>query len=55
MPNQLMSGYPYPSKNIVADRVKSTLLAMKNSGHVVNVEQPKTFNTETIQFIKELA
>jgi pimeloyl-ACP methyl ester carboxylesterase len=31
------------------------LLVIKNSGHVVNVEQPKTFNAETIQFIKALA
>jgi pimeloyl-ACP methyl ester carboxylesterase len=42
-------------KKIVADHVKSTLLVIKNSGHVVNVEQPKTFNAETIQFIKALA
>lgn len=42
-------------KNIVADHVKSTLLVIKNSGHVVNVEQPKTFNAESIQFIKALA
>lgn len=39
-------------KNIVAEHSMSTLLVVQNCGHVVNVEQPETFNTETIQFIK---
>jgi len=42
-------------KNIVSEHLESTLLVIKNCGHVVNVEQPDTFNTKAIQFIKALA
>ncbi|MGB1210172.1 MAG: alpha/beta hydrolase, partial [Lacinutrix venerupis] len=42
-------------KNIVAKHLKSTLLIIENCGHVVNVEQPETFNIQTIKFINGLA
>ncbi|RLJ68995.1 pimeloyl-ACP methyl ester carboxylesterase [Lacinutrix venerupis] len=41
-------------KNIVAKHLKSTLLIIENCGHVVNVEQPETFNIQTIKFINGL-
>ena len=41
-------------KNIVASHVKSQLLVIENCGHVVNVEQPRTFNDQTISFIKSV-
>jgi len=41
-------------KNIVAKHIESTLLVIENCGHVVNVEQPEMFNTQTIQYIKSL-
>ena len=40
---------------IVSKHVKSTLLVVKDCGHVVNVEQPDIFNSETISFIKSVA
>ena len=42
-------------KNIVSKHVTSTLFVIDNCGHVVNVEQPETFNTKTIDFINSLA
>lgn len=42
-------------KKIVADHVTSSLFVVKNSGHVVNVEQPEAFNNQTIGFINSLA
>ena len=42
-------------KNIVAKHVTSSLFIVDKCGHVVNVEQPETFNTETIKFIESLA
>ena len=41
-------------KNIVAKHVKSSLFVIHNCGHVVNVEQPLTFNSETIKFIQSV-
>ena len=41
-------------KKIVADHVTSSLFVVKNSGHVVNVEQPEAFNNQTIRFITSL-
>jgi pimeloyl-ACP methyl ester carboxylesterase len=42
-------------KNIVAKHVRSSLFVIDNCGHVVNVEQPKTFNIQTIRFINSLS
>ncbi|ARV08047.1 2-succinyl-6-hydroxy-2,4-cyclohexadiene-1-carboxylate synthase [Polaribacter sp. SA4-10] len=42
-------------KNIVAKHTTSSLFVVDNSGHVVNVEQPETFNNQTIKFINSLA
>ncbi len=42
-------------KRIVEDHVKSTLHIIDNCGHVVNVEEPQHFNSQTIGFIKSLA
>ena len=42
-------------KNIVSKHLQSTLYIVKKSGHVVNVEQPETFNTETIKFINRIS
>ena len=42
-------------KNIVAKHVTSSLFIVDKCGHVVNVEQPEMFNTETIKFIESLA
>ena len=41
-------------KIIVAKHVTSSLFVVENCGHVVNVEQPQTFNTQTIRFITSL-
>jgi len=41
-------------KNIVKDHVRSSLMVLENCGHVVNVEQPNKFNTETISFIRAI-
>lgn len=41
-------------KNIVAKHVTSSLFVVDNCGHVVNVEQPEAFNTQTIRFITSL-
>jgi pimeloyl-ACP methyl ester carboxylesterase len=41
-------------KNIVSKHVTSSLFVVDNCGHVVNVEQPETFNNETIKFITSL-
>ncbi|SNR60999.1 alpha/beta fold hydrolase [Lutibacter flavus] len=38
-------------KIIVLKHVQSSLLIIKNSGHVVNIEQSETFNKKSIQFI----
>lgn len=42
-------------KHIVSLHVTSTLFVVENCGHVVNVEQPETFNLQTIRFINSLA
>jgi pimeloyl-ACP methyl ester carboxylesterase len=42
-------------KNIVAKHVTSSLFVIDNCGHVVNIEQPQTFNNQTIKFISSLA
>jgi pimeloyl-ACP methyl ester carboxylesterase len=42
-------------KHIVSKHVTSTLFVVDNCGHVVNVEQPETFNLQTIRFINSLA
>ena len=34
---------------------KASLYVIDKCGHVVNVEQPETFNTQTIGFINSLA
>jgi pimeloyl-ACP methyl ester carboxylesterase len=41
-------------KNIVSKHVKSSLFIVENCGHVVNVEQPESFNKKTISFINGL-
>ena len=42
-------------KNIVSKHLTSSLFVVDNCGHVVNVEQPVMFNTQTIKFITSLA
>ena len=42
-------------KDIVSNHVKSSLYVIEKCGHVVNVEQPKIFNNQSIGFIKSLA
>ena len=45
-----------PAIQVIVDKhIKSSLLLVKDCGHVVNVEQPDVFNTETIRFINSLA
>ncbi len=39
---------------LVKDHQSSKLFVIPNCGHVVNVEQPKIFNTEVIKFMKSL-
>ena len=41
-------------KNIVSKHITSSLFVVDNCGHVVNVEQPEAFNTQTIRFITSL-
>ena len=41
-------------KNIVSKHVTSSLFVVDKCGHVVNVEQPETFNKQTIGFITSL-
>ena len=41
-------------KKIVATHSLTQLAIIKNSGHVVNVEQPEAFNIKAIDFIKTL-
>lgn len=41
-------------KNIVKLHQKASLFVIKKCGHVVNVEQPETFNNQTIRFISSL-
>ena len=41
-------------KNIVSKHITSSLFVVDNCGHVVNVEQPEAFNTQTIRFIASL-
>lgn len=41
-------------KNMVAKHVASSLFVIKKCGHVVNLEKPKVFNTQTIQFLKSV-
>ena len=42
-------------KNIVSKHLTSSLFVVDNCGHVVNVEQPVMFNSQTIKFITSLA
>lgn len=42
-------------KDIVSNHIKSSLYVIEKCGHVVNVEQPKAFNNQSIGFIKSLA
>lgn len=42
-------------KSIVSKHVTSSLFVIDNCGHVVNVEQPETFNNQTIRFITSLS
>lgn len=42
-------------KNIISKHASASLFVIDNCGHVVNVEQPETFNTQTISFIHSLA
>lgn len=42
-------------KHIVSQHMTSSLFVVDNCGHVVNVEQPETFNSQTIRFINSLA
>ena len=45
-----------PTIQVIVDKhIKSSLLLVKDCGHVVNVEKPIIFNTETIRFINSLA
>ncbi len=41
-------------KNIVSKHSSSSLFVIDKCGHVVNVDQPETFNKESIQFISSL-
>ncbi|WP_298367739.1 alpha/beta hydrolase [uncultured Lutibacter sp.] len=41
-------------KKVVSQHLKSSLLVIKNCGHVVNIEQAQIFNNESINFIKKL-
>ena len=41
-------------KNIVSKHITSSLYIIDNCGHVVNVDQPDTFNNQTIRFITSL-
>jgi|TARA_R110001592_G_scaffold71389_6_gene218310 pimeloyl-ACP methyl ester carboxylesterase len=41
-------------KNIVSKHLTSSLFVIENCGHVVNVEQPQTFNHQTIRFISSI-
>jgi len=40
-------------KNIVSQHLQSSLLILKNCGHVVNIEQSERFNIESIGFINK--
>lgn len=40
-------------KIMVSNHLQSTLLIIKNCGHVVNIEQSEIFNNKTIQFINK--
>lgn len=42
-------------RRIVKEHLDATLYIIKNCGHVVNVEQPEDFNSQTIGFLKGLA
>ena len=41
-------------KKMVHQHIKSSLYVIKNCGHVVNVDEPEIFNTQSIAFIKSL-
>jgi pimeloyl-ACP methyl ester carboxylesterase len=41
-------------KKISETHQEARLFVLKNCGHVVNVEQPKVFNSQVIEFIKSL-
>ena len=41
-------------QKVVTEHIQSTLLIVKNCGHVVNIEQAQVFNNESINFIKNL-
>ena len=42
-----------PVKKIVQDHTKSILKVVEQCGHVVNVENPETFNRVSLRFLKE--
>lgn len=54
----VMGGEDYlflpPVRKIVNEHKKSLLEVVEKCGHVVNVEQPETFNNLSIRFLKEL-
>ncbi len=39
-------------KKVVTSHLQASLLIIKNCGHVVNIEQADTFNTQSIEFIE---
>lgn len=39
-------------KKVVTSHLQSSLMVVKNCGHVVNIEQAEIFNTESIDFIE---
>ncbi len=41
-------------KNIVQKHKTSSLFVIEKCGHVVNIEQPKVFNTQTLKFLNSL-
>lgn len=41
-------------QKVITQHVTASLLVIENCGHVVNVEQAQTFNTETLRFIQAL-
>ncbi len=41
-------------EKVVEKHTKSSLLTIDNCGHVVNVEQPQTFNTKVIAYISDI-
>lgn len=43
-----------PVKELVKKQPELKLITIKNSGHVCNIDQPETFNEETINFIHKI-